>query len=119
MDRRSFLKLAGSAAVASTALAAGEARAAEFTLDFQAVPRGSTILLRGGYVVTMDSSIPDGRGDVLIVNGKIAAISRDLDAASAEVVDASRLIVTPGFIETHRHTWQSCLRHLGANWSAA
>jgi 5-methylthioadenosine/S-adenosylhomocysteine deaminase len=119
MDRRSFLKLVGSAAVASTALAPGEARAAEFTLDFQAVPRGNTILLRGGYVVTMDSSIPDGRGDVLIVNGKIAAMGRDLDAASAEVVDASRLIVTPGFIETHRHTWQSCLRHLGANWSAA
>jgi cytosine/adenosine deaminase-related metal-dependent hydrolase len=23
------------------------------------------------------------------------------------------------FVETHRHTWQSSLRHLGANWSAA
>ena len=119
MDRRSFLKLAGSASLASTSLASGGGRAAEFILNSRTVPRGNTILLRGGYIVTMDPSVPDLRGDVLIADGKIGAIGKNLDAGSAEVVDASRLIVTPGFIETHRHTWQSCLRQLGANWSAA
>jgi 5-methylthioadenosine/S-adenosylhomocysteine deaminase len=119
MDRRSFLKLAGSASLASTSLASSGGRAAEFILDSRTVPRGNTILLRGGYIVTMDPSVPDLRGDVLIADGKISAIGKNLDAGSAEVVDASRLIVTPGFIETHRHTWQSCLRQLGANWSAA
>src|SRR5438094_6350173 len=119
MDRRSFLKLAGSASLASTSLASSGGRAAEFILDSRTVPRGNTILLRGGYIVTMDPSVPDLRGDVLIADGKIGAIGKNLDAGSAEVVDASRLIVTPGFIETHRHTWQSCLRQLGANWSAA
>ena len=119
MDRRSFLKLAGSASVASAALASGRAPAAEFILNSRAVPRGTAILLRGGYVVTMDPSVPDLRGDVLVADGRIAAIGKNLEAGSAEVLDASRLIVTPGFVETHRHTWQSCLRHLGANWSAA
>jgi len=67
----------------------------------------------------MNPSMPDFIGDLLIENGKIAAIGPRLEAGEAEVIDASRLIVAPGFVETHRHTWQSCLRHLGANWSAA
>ena len=119
MDRRNFLKLVGSASAASATLASSRAPAAEFTLNSRDVPGGNTILLRGGYVITMNSSVPDLRGDVLVANGKIAAIGKNLEAGSAEIVDASRLIVAPGFIETHRHTWQSCLRHLGANWSAA
>ena len=41
--------------------------------------------------------------------GKVAAVGRNLEAGSAEVVDATGMIVMPGFIETHRHTWQSCL----------
>jgi len=67
----------------------------------------------------MNPSMPDFIGGLLIENGKIAAIGPRLEAGEAEVIDASRLIVAPGFVETHRHTWQSCLRHLGANWSAA
>jgi hypothetical protein len=54
MGRRSILKLAGSASLASTSLASSGGRAAEFILDSRTVPRGNTILLRGGYIVTMD-----------------------------------------------------------------
>lgn len=43
-------------------------------------------------------------GSVLIENGKIAAIGENIDVPSnAEVIDASGLWVTPGFIDAHTH----------------
>src|SRR6476469_9636055 len=68
-------------------------------------------LLRGGIVVSMDPVIGDlSRGDVLIEDGRIAAVAVTIDAAGAEVVDAAGKIVLPGFIDTHRHTWQTPVR---------
>jgi len=69
------------------------------------------ILLRGGQVITMDSTIGDlDRADVLIEDDKIAAIESSIDA-DAEVVDVSGRIVIPGFIDTHRHTWEAAIRN--------
>jgi cytosine/adenosine deaminase-related metal-dependent hydrolase len=73
------------------------------------------ILLRGGQVLTMDSTIGDlDRGDVLIEDDKIAAIQPSIDA-DAEVVDVSGRIVIPGFIDTHRHTWEAAIRNCAPN----
>ncbi len=47
--------------------------------------------------------------DVLIENGVITAVGRDL-SAEAEIVDATGRILLPGFVDTHRHTWQTALR---------
>lgn len=70
------------------------------------------ILLKGGQVITMDRSLGDlPIGDVLIENGKIADVAAGIDAGDAEVIDASGMIIMPGFIDTHRHTWQSCARY--------
>jgi cytosine/adenosine deaminase-related metal-dependent hydrolase len=69
------------------------------------------ILLRGGQVITMDSTIGDlDRADVLIEDDKIAAIEPSIDA-DAEVVDVSGRIVIPGFVDTHRHTWEAAIRN--------
>ena len=49
------------------------------------------LLLKGGYVVTVDDSIGDlPRGDVLIRDDLIAAVGPDLSPSSgdAEVIDA-------------------------------
>ncbi|RLS22976.1 MAG: dihydroorotase, partial [Planctomycetota bacterium] len=49
----------------------------------------STTLLRAGRVICPDSGI-DGTGDVLLVGGRVAAVSMkagELSAAGAEVVD--------------------------------
>ncbi|EOD68109.1 amidohydrolase family protein [Amycolatopsis vancoresmycina] len=74
-------------------------------------------LLRGGMVVSMDPALGDlPRGDVLIEDGRIAAIGTTLDA-DAEIVDATGKIVLPGFVDTHRHTWQTAFRGLGADWT--
>ncbi|MGV9360089.1 amidohydrolase family protein [Amycolatopsis sp. NPDC003731] len=75
-------------------------------------------LVRGGLVVSMDPAIGDlPRGDVLIEDGRIAAVGPNLDAAGAEVVDAAGKIVLPGFVDTHRHTWQTAFRGIGAGWT--
>ncbi|MFL6118540.1 amidohydrolase family protein [Actinophytocola sp.] len=75
-------------------------------------------LLRGGMVVTLDPAVGDlPRGDVLIEDGRIAAVAATVDAADAEVVDATGRIVMPGFVDTHRHTWQTAFRGIGADWT--
>ncbi|PMW45777.1 hypothetical protein C1X31_34205, partial [Pseudomonas sp. GW456-11-11-14-LB2] len=34
-----------------------------------------------------------------------------IETEAAERIDAQRMIVMPGFVDTHRHTWQTCVRH--------
>jgi 5-methylthioadenosine/S-adenosylhomocysteine deaminase len=69
------------------------------------------ILVRGGLVVTMDSALGDQPGaDVLIEGDRIAAVGRDIAAGDAQVIDAQGDIVIPGFVDTHRHTWEAPIR---------
>ncbi|MFD0741980.1 amidohydrolase family protein [Phytohabitans flavus] len=73
------------------------------------------ILLRGGHIITMDPLLGDlPQGDVLIEDDKIAAIEPRIEA-DAEVVDAAGRIVIPGFVDTHRHTWETAIRGVAPN----
>ncbi|MDF2696172.1 MAG: mtaD3, partial [Labilithrix sp.] len=75
-------------------------------------------LLRGATVVTCDDELGDfPRADVLIENGKVAAIGPDLAVSDARVLALEGKIVIPGLVDTHRHTWQTPLRGLGADWT--
>ena len=68
------------------------------------------ILLRGGHVITVDPALGDiAGGDVLIEGDTIAQVGKDL-SADAEVIDCSGSVVIPGFIDTHRHTWEAAIR---------
>lgn len=69
------------------------------------------ILLRGGIVVSLEPDIGTFRGDVLVRDGLIAQVGEHIVAADAEIVEAADFIVIPGFVDTHRHTWQSAIRH--------
>jgi 5-methylthioadenosine/S-adenosylhomocysteine deaminase len=72
------------------------------------------LLVRGGTVLTLDPSLGDFMpGDVLVENGKIAAVAPHIHAPGAEVVDATGMIVMPGFVDTHRHMWQGLVRNSG------
>jgi cytosine/adenosine deaminase-related metal-dependent hydrolase/ribose/xylose/arabinose/galactoside ABC-type transport system permease subunit len=74
------------------------------------------ILLKGGTVLTMDPALGNFRSaDVLIEGTKIAAVGPSLPVNGAEVIDASNMIVMPGFIDTHRHIWEGLLRNVGAD----
>lgn len=75
-------------------------------------------LLKGGTVLTLAAPgdcKPDC--DVLVTDGKIASIGRDIDASGVETIDVSGRIVMPGFIDTHRHTWQAAVRNIASDWS--
>jgi len=74
------------------------------------------ILLKGGTVLTMDPSLGNFKNaDVLIEGTKISAVGPNLPVNGAEVIDASNMIVMPGFVDTHRHIWEGLLRNVGAD----
>jgi len=73
-------------------------------------------LLKGGCVLSLDRQVGNfNQADVLIEGSKIAAVSPNIDAADAEVIDASNTIVMPGLIDTHRHLWEGILRNIGVD----
>ena len=79
------------------------------------VPRGGRFLLRGGYVVTLDDRLGELAADILVADGKIREVGRRIDG-DFEVVDAANYLILPGFVDSHRHTWQSPIRHTGLDW---
>lgn len=63
------------------------------------------ILIKNGRIITMAGKIYDP-GYVLVKNGKIAEIGKDLEASSneqLETIDASGCWVMPGLIDAHCH----------------
>ena len=70
-------------------------------------------LLRGATVVSVDPAIGNvDRADILISDDLIAGIDARIDVEpGVEVVDVDGMIALPGFVDTHRHTWQSVMRH--------
>ncbi len=76
---------------------------------------GNRMLIRGGTVLSMDPAIGNlPRADVLIEDDRIVAVQPDV-SADAEVIDARGAIVIPGFIDTHRHTWETAIRGCAPN----
>jgi len=76
------------------------------------------ILVKGGFVVSVDPAIGNLAGaDVLIEGQRIAAVSPALEAGDAQTIDARGMIVMPGFVDTHRHVWQGAMRGVTADWS--
>jgi dihydroorotase len=62
----------------------------------------TALLIRNGTVVD-PSQNGEHQADLLVRDGKIEKIGKDLAARDAEVLDASGLIVAPGFIDLHVH----------------
>jgi cytosine/adenosine deaminase-related metal-dependent hydrolase len=70
--------------------------------------------IKNGTIITIDPN----RGvlkncDVLISDHVITDVGPDLSSkATSEhiVIDATNAIISPGFVDTHRHTWQTQLR---------
>ncbi len=61
-----------------------------------------TILLKGGRLIDPSQGI-DGQHDLLIENGRIAKVGKNLKADSAETIELKGKIVCPGFIDLHVH----------------
>jgi cytosine/adenosine deaminase-related metal-dependent hydrolase len=76
------------------------------------------VVVRRGRVLVGDPG--DGRfehADVVIEGGRIAALEPSAAVGEAQVIDAEGALVLPGFVDTHRHTWQTAMRGICADWT--
>ncbi|MCJ1477421.1 hypothetical protein MMC13_006092 [Lambiella insularis] len=83
------------------------------------------ILLKGGTVLFHDSLFYDKHidmvkplfgTDVLIEGELITGIGPNLTAPSgADVIDCTDKIISPGFVDTHHHLWQTALKGRNAD----
>jgi len=63
------------------------------------------LLLKGGHVIDVKNKI-NGRRDVAIKDGRIAAVAAEIPAAKAlKTVNVAGLYVTPGLIDLHVHVF--------------
>ena len=75
-------------------------------------------LIKGGTIVSMDRKVGDfAKGDILVDGDKIEKIGKSIRAPGAKVIDAAGMIVMPGFVNAHLHTWQTGIRGVAGNWS--
>jgi imidazolonepropionase-like amidohydrolase len=65
---------------------------------------GGETLIRNATILTASHGTIE-QGSILIRDGKIAAVGKDVKASpGAKVIDATGMYVTPGFIDAHSHT---------------
>ncbi|HSD44492.1 MAG TPA: amidohydrolase family protein [Burkholderiales bacterium] len=116
-SRREFLKAAtATGAAAGLNLFAARPAAARDDDDRRDPPedhgrRGRRYIIRGGAVMSMDSTVGDfPQADVLVEGKTIVAVGPNLHAGGAAEIDARGRIVMPGFIDTHHHQFETALR---------
>lgn len=73
------------------------------------------LLIRGGCVLSLSPTVGNHMSaDVLIEDGRISEIGQKLRGPrGAETIDGSDTIVMPGFVDAHRHVWESLFCGLG------
>ncbi|KAJ4307430.1 hypothetical protein N0V84_012742 [Fusarium piperis] len=80
---------------------------------------GNPILLRNGLLLIHDSDghVRPRRSDILIEGDRIAKIDDNIETSAEDVrvIDCEGKIVSPGFISTHHHVWQTQLKGKHAN----
>ncbi|KVZ12035.1 amidohydrolase family protein [Burkholderia ubonensis] len=73
-------------------------------------------LFKGGTILTLDAKVPNlATGDVLIQDGRIAAVGPALQTDGAKVIDAVGHIVMPGLVDAHHHMWLGVMRRMMPN----
>ncbi|GAB1316116.1 hypothetical protein MFIFM68171_06326 [Madurella fahalii] len=89
---------------------------------FLTAVNAASILFRGGTVVAFNKETQGLRvirnGSVLVKNDRITGVFDSAPThvpAGAEIVDITGKIITPGFIDTHRHGWQTVFKTMASN----
>jgi len=80
--------------------------------------KGRPVVFRNATVITVDKAGVIANGDVLVIGETIAEVGTKLKVPDGTVeIDATGGLLTPGFIDTHRHMWQTALRGYGGDWA--
>ena len=85
---------------------------------FSELPKAETLLFKNATVWTSEKEGILENTDVLIKNGKIAKIGKDLSDRSAQVIDATGKHLTAGVIDEHSHIAAASVNEGGQNSSA-
>ena len=78
----------------------------------------NSILLQGGTVLVHDEDdhVHPIKADLLIEGNIITKIEAGTSPPSqAQIFDCTDKIITPGFVDTHHHVWQTLLKGRHAN----
>ncbi|MCX2476401.1 amidohydrolase family protein [Pedobacter sp. MC2016-05] len=67
------------------------------------LPKVETVLIKNGTVWTNEKDGILQNADVLLENGKIKAVGKNLSAGGAKVIDATGKHITAGIIDEHSH----------------
>jgi cytosine/adenosine deaminase-related metal-dependent hydrolase len=111
LDRRRFTQLLGATALGGLP-APALVRSAFAQGGAAPVAARGHYLIKGGAVITVDSALGVlPRGDVHVRDGRIEAVGADLSAPGAETINATDMIVMPGFVDTHYHMWSALGRN--------
>lgn len=74
------------------------------------------LLIKNGTLLPLDATLGTPlQANVLIEGTTIRAVQPHLDVSDCEIVDASNMIVMPGFVDAHRHTWEGVIKHVAAD----
>jgi len=85
---------------------------------FSSKPKQQNILFRNATVWTGEDAGILTNSDVLVKNGKIVGVGKNLSASGATVVDATGKHVTAGIIDEHSHIAALSINESGHNSSA-
>ncbi|KAF9128239.1 hypothetical protein BGX30_014409 [Mortierella sp. GBA39] len=87
-----------------------------------AAKKPSSILLKGATIIAYDDKKNEldiiRGGSLLIINDRIADVGKKLSTPipeGTEVVELTDSIITPGFVDTHKHSWQHLYQTTGPN----
>ncbi|KAK2610172.1 hypothetical protein N8I77_003625 [Diaporthe amygdali] len=89
-----------------------------------ALVEAATTHYQGGTIVAFDRATEGLRvirdGCITVTGDTITEISETVPgnfSSDSQIVNITGKIVTPGFIDTHRHGWQTAMRTIGSNTS--
>jgi cytosine/adenosine deaminase-related metal-dependent hydrolase len=77
----------------------------------------SIILKNGTFLLHDDNDhVTPTTTSLLIQGGKIVTIAQDIEASKdIEIIDCTDKLISPGFVDTHHHGWQTQLKGRHAN----